>query len=224
MTFRRAGQWGPWWACRTAVLEPSGACSLHTGPPSPGSQVRPGEGPRGQEGGRKEGQGPPTPAQEREEAERTWPPQPAPFAACQPPCPPTSATLSLGQPVRPLLWQKGQRGSCRPGPGGHRQRPPALLPLPNPRWLAESARWLLIMGRLERGLRELQKVATISGKRAVGDALTIEVRRGWAFPQGSTLRPSPVPLLPRTCVVGRQPGRESRAAGGHLSQRLKPHH
>uniref|UniRef100_A0A4W2DP83 Uncharacterized protein n=1 Tax=Bos indicus x Bos taurus TaxID=30522 RepID=A0A4W2DP83_BOBOX len=42
-------------------------------------------------------------------------------------------------------------------------------------WLAESARWLLIMGRLERGLRELQKVATISGKRAVGDALTIEV-------------------------------------------------
>uniref|UniRef100_A0ABI0NZM7 Solute carrier family 22 member 12 n=1 Tax=Bos taurus TaxID=9913 RepID=A0ABI0NZM7_BOVIN len=44
-------------------------------------------------------------------------------------------------------------------------------------WLAESARWLLIMGRLERGLRELQKVATISGKRAVGDALTIEVLR-----------------------------------------------
>ncbi|KAB0356382.1 hypothetical protein FD754_000538 [Muntiacus muntjak] len=42
-------------------------------------------------------------------------------------------------------------------------------------WLAESARWLLIMGRLERGLRELQKVATINGKRAVGDALTVEV-------------------------------------------------
>ncbi|MXQ90671.1 hypothetical protein E5288_WYG016083 [Bos mutus] len=44
-------------------------------------------------------------------------------------------------------------------------------------WLAESARWLLITGRLERGLRELQKVATISGKRAVGDALTVEVLR-----------------------------------------------
>ena len=98
---------------------------------------------------------------------------------------------------------------------GHRQRPPALLPLPNPRWLAESAQWLLIMGRLERGLRELQKVATVNGKRAVGDALTVEVRRGWAFPQGSTLRPSPVPeqgpwetdggpWAPRMGVVGRR--------------------
>uniref|UniRef100_A0A8C6FWM6 Solute carrier family 22 member 12 n=1 Tax=Moschus moschiferus TaxID=68415 RepID=A0A8C6FWM6_MOSMO len=45
------------------------------------------------------------------------------------------------------------------------------------RWLAESARWLLITGRLERGLRELQKVATINGKRAMGDALTVEVLR-----------------------------------------------
>uniref|UniRef100_A0A8C6FWD5 Solute carrier family 22 member 12 n=1 Tax=Moschus moschiferus TaxID=68415 RepID=A0A8C6FWD5_MOSMO len=44
-------------------------------------------------------------------------------------------------------------------------------------WLAESARWLLITGRLERGLRELQKVATINGKRAMGDALTVEVLR-----------------------------------------------
>lgn len=114
------------------VLEPSGACSLHAGPPSLGSQVRPGEGPRGQEGGRKEGQGPPTPAQEREETERTWLPQPAPFAACQPPCPPTSATLSLGQPVRPLLWQKGQTGSCRPGPGGAQAETPCSPPSAQP--------------------------------------------------------------------------------------------
>ncbi|XP_004437616.1 PREDICTED: solute carrier family 22 member 12 isoform X2 [Ceratotherium simum simum] len=42
-------------------------------------------------------------------------------------------------------------------------------------WLAESARWLLITGRLQWGLRELQRVAAINGKRATGDALTIEV-------------------------------------------------
>ncbi|XP_017514661.1 solute carrier family 22 member 12 isoform X4 [Manis javanica] len=43
------------------------------------------------------------------------------------------------------------------------------------RWLAESARWLLLAGRLEEGLRELQRVAAINGKKAVGNALTMEV-------------------------------------------------
>ncbi|XP_045039346.1 solute carrier family 22 member 12 isoform X2 [Desmodus rotundus] len=42
-------------------------------------------------------------------------------------------------------------------------------------WLAESARWLLITGRLEKGLRELRRVAAINGKRAVRDTLTKEV-------------------------------------------------
>ncbi|XP_022363171.1 solute carrier family 22 member 12 isoform X2 [Enhydra lutris kenyoni] len=41
--------------------------------------------------------------------------------------------------------------------------------------LAESARWLLITGRLERGLRELRRAAAINGKREVEDALTTEV-------------------------------------------------
>lgn len=39
-------------------------------------------------------------------------------------------------------------------------------------WLAESARWLLITGKLERGLQELQRVAAFNGKRVV---LTVEV-------------------------------------------------
>ncbi|GAB5578046.1 solute carrier family 22 member 12 isoform X1 [Prionailurus iriomotensis] len=41
-------------------------------------------------------------------------------------------------------------------------------------WLAESARWLLIKGKLEQGLRELQKVAAINGKRAAEDTVTAE--------------------------------------------------
>ncbi|XP_008590459.1 PREDICTED: solute carrier family 22 member 12 isoform X3 [Galeopterus variegatus] len=43
------------------------------------------------------------------------------------------------------------------------------------RWLAESARWLLITGGLDRGLQELQRVAAINGRRAAGDTLTTEV-------------------------------------------------
>ncbi|XP_063549302.1 solute carrier family 22 member 12 isoform X5 [Gorilla gorilla gorilla] len=42
-------------------------------------------------------------------------------------------------------------------------------------WLAESARWLLTTGRLDRGLQELWRVAAINGKGAVQDTLTPEV-------------------------------------------------
>ncbi|XP_025734805.1 solute carrier family 22 member 12 [Callorhinus ursinus] len=42
-------------------------------------------------------------------------------------------------------------------------------------WLAESARWLLITGRLERGLQELRRVAAINRKRVVEGTLTTEV-------------------------------------------------
>ncbi|XP_070930484.1 solute carrier family 22 member 12 isoform X1 [Macaca nemestrina] len=42
-------------------------------------------------------------------------------------------------------------------------------------WLAESARWLLTTGRLDRGLRELWRVAAINRKGAVRDTLTPEV-------------------------------------------------
>ncbi|XP_036036283.1 solute carrier family 22 member 12 [Onychomys torridus] len=42
-------------------------------------------------------------------------------------------------------------------------------------WLPESARWLLTVGKLEQGLRELQRVAAINRKKAEGDTLTMEV-------------------------------------------------
>ncbi|XP_075403654.1 solute carrier family 22 member 12 [Tenrec ecaudatus] len=41
-------------------------------------------------------------------------------------------------------------------------------------WLAESARWLLITGRVARGLQELQKVANINRKKAEREELTME--------------------------------------------------
>ncbi|XP_060032141.1 solute carrier family 22 member 12 isoform X2 [Erinaceus europaeus] len=44
-------------------------------------------------------------------------------------------------------------------------------------WMAESARWLLISGRLERGLHELRRVAAINRKRAAEDGLTVEALR-----------------------------------------------
>lgn len=42
-------------------------------------------------------------------------------------------------------------------------------------WLAESARWLLITGKLERGLQELRRVAAFNRKGGMGSALTMEV-------------------------------------------------
>uniref|UniRef100_A0A5F8GS58 Solute carrier family 22 member 12 n=1 Tax=Monodelphis domestica TaxID=13616 RepID=A0A5F8GS58_MONDO len=45
-------------------------------------------------------------------------------------------------------------------------------------WLAESARWLIITGKMDRGLHELKKVARMNGKKDIRDTLTIEVRSG----------------------------------------------
>ncbi|NXB08435.1 S226B protein, partial [Cnemophilus loriae] len=41
-------------------------------------------------------------------------------------------------------------------------------------WMTESARWLVMVGRSQQALRELQKVARINGKKEEGDKLDIE--------------------------------------------------
>uniref|UniRef100_A0A5F8H9A2 Solute carrier family 22 member 12 n=1 Tax=Monodelphis domestica TaxID=13616 RepID=A0A5F8H9A2_MONDO len=51
-------------------------------------------------------------------------------------------------------------------------------------WLAESARWLIITGKMDRGLHELKKVARMNGKKDIRDTLTIEVRSGGTPQQG----------------------------------------
>ncbi|KAM5319332.1 solute carrier family 22 member 12 isoform 8-T8 [Glossophaga mutica] len=68
-------------------------------------------------------------------------------------------------------------------------------------WLAESARWLLITGRLEKGLRELQRVAAINGKRAVRDALTKEVLLS-ALQEELSVSQAPTSLGTLLCTPG----------------------
>ncbi|XP_074132481.1 solute carrier family 22 member 6-A-like [Sminthopsis crassicaudata] len=43
-------------------------------------------------------------------------------------------------------------------------------------WFAESARWLVLAGRLEQAVQVLKRVARINGRKAEGDSLSIEVK------------------------------------------------
>lgn len=154
------------------------ACSLHTGPPSPGSQVRLGEGARGQEGGgRKEGQGL-TPAQEREEAERTWPtastllllathPRPPNFSHPEPGAASEATPLAGRQRGKRLVQaQAGGAGrnlllsSLSPTPGGWQNRHDGSS-------IHEVERARGPVGATEGGHRQWEEGS--------GDALTVKV-------------------------------------------------
>lgn len=108
------------------------------------------------------------------------------------------ASLSLGpvgaseHPPRDRRKQKGSEAHTGWAPGATGSAP-LISPLNPCRWLAESARWLLITGRLEQGLRELRRVAAINRKGAVEDSLTTEVRQGWTFLWAQPSDPLPAP-------------------------------
>jgi hypothetical protein len=49
-----------------------------------------------------------------------------------------------------------------------------------PRWLPESSRWLLLHGKAQQAVQNLQKVAMMNGRKAEGERLTTEVSGcGW---------------------------------------------
>ncbi|XP_004485321.2 solute carrier family 22 member 11 [Dasypus novemcinctus] len=76
-------------------------------------------------------------------------------------------------------------------------------------WLPESARWLIIMGKPDQGLRELKRVARINGHKEAQKTLTIEVLTASMEDElaAAKNRPSQLALLRvpvlrrRTCVL-----------------------
>lgn len=95
---------------------------------------------RGQEGGRKEGPRDPQPQPKRGRRQKGPGPH-SQHPSCLPhPSPQTSSHPEPGaaSEATPLAGDRGAKGLVSQALGAQ-ARPPALLPLPNPRWLAESA-------------------------------------------------------------------------------------
>lgn len=62
------------------------------------------------------------------------------------------------------------------------------FPLAGRRWLAESARWLVLSGKAERAVKVLQRVAIFNNRKEEGEKITVEVRwsccgdgEGWGW-------------------------------------------
>lgn len=104
----------------------------------------------------------------------------------------------------PLKQQRTRRATQARQRGLQSATPSHILHF---RWLPESARWLITVGRLDQSLRELQRVAAVNRRKAERETLTVEV---------SQARPSlnPVPLDAFPGFVQELPQRSSKGPWG----------